>query len=107
MVISRTGHGGPQGSEMSRLPHFLDNQLTDGGEVVSLMHWPPFTPLRRFLVIISVRGRVNPWATVCLKELGELKNPVTSLGIEPATFWLAAQCLNQVHYHVPLASCYT
>jgi hypothetical protein len=27
--------GGPQGCEMSRLPHFLDNRLTDGGEVVS------------------------------------------------------------------------
>jgi hypothetical protein len=29
--------------EMSRLPHFLDNQLTDGGKVVSLMRRPPFT----------------------------------------------------------------
>jgi hypothetical protein len=27
-----------------RLPHVLDNQLTDGGEVVSLTHRPPFTP---------------------------------------------------------------
>jgi hypothetical protein len=25
-------------------PHFLDNRLTDGGEVVSLMRRPPFTP---------------------------------------------------------------
>jgi hypothetical protein len=31
-------------SERSRLPHFLDNLLTDGSEVVSLMHRPPFTP---------------------------------------------------------------
>jgi hypothetical protein len=28
---------------MSRLPHFLDNWLTDGGEVVSLTHQLPFT----------------------------------------------------------------
>jgi hypothetical protein len=35
-TIPVTGHGGQQGCEMSRLPHFLDNQLTDGGEVVSL-----------------------------------------------------------------------
>jgi hypothetical protein len=28
---------------MSRLLHFLDNRLTDGGEVVSLMRWLPFT----------------------------------------------------------------
>jgi hypothetical protein len=29
---------------MSRLPHFLDNWLTDGGEVVRLTGRPPFTP---------------------------------------------------------------
>jgi hypothetical protein len=28
---------------MSRLPHFLDNQLTDGDETVSLTHCLPFT----------------------------------------------------------------
>jgi hypothetical protein len=27
----------------SRLPHFLDNRLTDGGEAVSLTCRPPFT----------------------------------------------------------------
>jgi hypothetical protein len=26
----------------SRPPHFLDNRLTDGGEVVFLMRWPFF-----------------------------------------------------------------
>jgi hypothetical protein len=43
-AIPVTGHEGPQGCEMSRLPHFLDSQLTDGGEVFSLMCWPSFTP---------------------------------------------------------------
>jgi hypothetical protein len=47
------GHGGPQGCEMLRLPHSLDCWLTDGGEVVSLMCRPPFTP-GRCLVFISV-----------------------------------------------------
>jgi hypothetical protein len=41
--------------EKSRLPHFPDNRLTDGGEVVSLMRQPPFTP-GKFLVLIFVRG---------------------------------------------------
>jgi hypothetical protein len=27
-----------------RLPHFLDNRLTDGGKVVSPTRWPLFTP---------------------------------------------------------------
>jgi hypothetical protein len=39
-----TDLGGPQGCETSRLPHFLDNRLTEGGEVVSLTRRPPFTP---------------------------------------------------------------
>jgi hypothetical protein len=54
-AIPTTGCGGPKGSEMLRLTHFIDNRLTDGSKVVSLTHWPPFTP-GRFLVLISVRG---------------------------------------------------
>jgi hypothetical protein len=55
----------------SRLPHFLDNRLTDGGEV-SLTRWPPFTP-GRFLVLISIRGWVDPKPIVWLEGLGRLK----------------------------------
>jgi hypothetical protein len=43
-VISVTSREGPYGFGTSRFPHFLDNQLTDGGEVVSLTLRPPFTP---------------------------------------------------------------
>jgi hypothetical protein len=43
-TIPVTGRGGSWDFEMSRLPHFLDNWLTDGGEVVRLTHQPPFTP---------------------------------------------------------------
>jgi hypothetical protein len=42
-VIPVTGREGPQGCETSRLPHFLDNRLTDGSEVVSLTHRFLFT----------------------------------------------------------------
>jgi hypothetical protein len=35
---------GPQGCETSRLLHFVDTRLTDGGEVASLTRRPPFTP---------------------------------------------------------------
>jgi hypothetical protein len=37
-----TGHGDLLDCETSRLPHFLDNLLTDGGEVVSLKGRTPF-----------------------------------------------------------------
>jgi hypothetical protein len=42
-AILVAGHEGPQGCEMLRLPHFLDNRLTDGGEV-SPTHRPPLPP---------------------------------------------------------------
>jgi hypothetical protein len=38
--IPVTGRGGCQ---TSRFPHFIDNLLTDDGEVVSLTSRPPFT----------------------------------------------------------------
>jgi hypothetical protein len=41
--IPVTDRGGPYGREILRLPHFLDHQLTDGGEAFSLTRPPPFT----------------------------------------------------------------
>jgi hypothetical protein len=41
-AIHVTGREGPYFCETLWLPHFLDNRLTDGGEVVSLTPRPPF-----------------------------------------------------------------
>jgi hypothetical protein len=42
--IPVTGREGPYGCKTSRFPHFLENRLTGGGEVVSFTRRPPFTP---------------------------------------------------------------
>jgi hypothetical protein len=93
-VIPVTGRAGPYGCERSRLPHFLDKRLTDGGKVVSPTRWPPFTPqvsFLRFLVLISVRGWVDPRAIVRPEELDKFeKKKSTSSGRDNATFRLVA-----------------
>jgi hypothetical protein len=69
---------------MSRLPHYLAVGSQVAVRLLVLCTGRPLPP-GRFLVLISVRGRVDPRAIVQLEGLGQLKNPMTSLGIEPMT----------------------
>jgi hypothetical protein len=62
----------------------------------------PYTPAAlnppgRFLVLISIRGWVDPRTIVRLEGLGQLINPMTSSGIEPATSRLLSYCLKYIH----------
>jgi hypothetical protein len=45
-------------------------------------------------------------AIVQLGALGQLENLVTSMGIKLVTFWLVAQCLNELCYDVSLFELY-
>jgi hypothetical protein len=80
-AIPVTGRGGPYGCETSRLPRMAMRSALRAGR--SLLPG-------RFLVLTSARDWVDRRAIVRLERLGQLKNPMTSSGIEPATFRLVA-----------------
>jgi hypothetical protein len=98
-----TGRECLQDCETSRIPHFLDNRFTEGGEVVILTLRPAFTPRKTPGILISVRDGIDSRAIVRLEGLGQMENTVTSSGIEPATFRRVAQCLYKLRYACPSA----
>jgi len=77
----------------------------DGGKVVSLTHRPLFTPRKYSRYSFLLEAESTPGPQHDRKDLVSMKNPLTSAGIEPATFRFVAQHLNHCATAVPLCEC--
>jgi len=84
---------GPEGPRKLRFLYYTTT-AQDGGKVVSLTHRQPLPQGNVLLVLISVRGWVDPRAMVRSEGLCQWKILMTPSGIEQATFRFVAQHLN-------------
>jgi hypothetical protein len=91
----KLSHDRPSGLQEAETPRISTQSAHEGGT-----YRPPLPHREDPLVLISVRGWVDPRAVVRLEVLSHWKIPVILSEIEPATFRLVVQCLNQLRHRV-------
>ena len=101
-AVPLQGRRCPEGSRKLRFPDFVTTAQDSGR--LSALRTVRLYPQEIYLVIISVRGWVEPRAIVRAEGLYmSTKNPMTPAGIEPATFRFVAQHLIHCTTAVPIS----
>jgi hypothetical protein len=96
LVVVSSGHGQQRSNrQISR------QSAHEGGKVVSHTHRPPLLPGNILWFSCVLRGSVDPRTIVRPEGLCQRKIPMTPSWIEPATFRIVVQCLNQLRHRVP------
>ena len=86
--------------QVLRVPEGWGSQISwhsahELGKIVSPTHRPPLVPRKYSWYLFLLEAESTPKAILRLEGLCQRKIPMTPSGIEPATFRLVAQCLNQ------------
>jgi hypothetical protein len=98
-----TGLDGPWGFHEVEALRLWDNRQSVAR--LSALRTGRLYPQDIFLVLISVRGWIDPRARVWPEGLCQRKIPMTPSGVVPATFRFVAQCLNHCATACPCVIC--
>ena len=89
--------------EALRVPGVWGSQISrqsahEGGKAVSPTHRPPLPPRKYSWYSFLLEAESTPGPQCGRKDCVNKNIPMTPSGVEPATFWLVAQCFNQLRH---------
>jgi hypothetical protein len=93
MVKAKQSHYRPWGFQETEAPRFQSNRHMKVVRFVSPKHRPPLPPRKYSCYSFRLETESTP------RGLCQWRIPMTQSGIEPATFTLVAQCLNQLRHY--------
>jgi hypothetical protein len=102
--IPITGRGSLQGCEMLRIPHCLDNRLTDGGKVVGLTHRPRSAPQKHYFSASRTHfswSLSKPQGRVWLEGLGKLRKFIHLIRSGTRDLLACSKVPQPLRYRVP------